>query len=185
MSLPSDPDASGGGWPQASDDFDQFSLPIAGDPGDTQYLALADAQGDAPQRRQALVVQRFELVYLECSLARLAGFLFQEEEDLAADHELGQLLLCLLSAMPSVAVTLPPRSTITRSAKAITSSSLWVIKMTDLPSSTIWRRVVAISSASWGVSTAVGSSRIRISAPRYSSLRISTRCCSPTESCQM
>ena len=31
-----------------------------------------------------------------------------------------------------------------------------------------------------GVSTAVGSSRIRISAPRYSAFRISTRCCCPT-----
>jgi hypothetical protein len=33
------------------------------------------------------------------------------------------------------------------------------------------------SFASCGVSTAVGSSRTRISAPRYSAFRISTRCC--------
>ena len=37
-------------------------------------------------------------------------------------------------------------------------------------------------SASCGVSTPVGSSRIRMSAPRNSALRISTRCCSPTGS---
>ena len=39
-------------------------------------------------------------------------------------------------------------------------------------------------STSCGVSTAVGSSRISTSAPRYSALRISTRCCSPTDRVQ-
>ena len=38
---------------------------------------------------------------------------------------------------------------------------------------------------SCGVRTAVGSSRMRIRTSRYSSFRISTRCCWPTESCQM
>ena len=49
----------------------------------------------------------------------------------------------------------------------------------------IWRKVFPSSLDSCGVSTAVGSSRINVSAPRYSSFKISTRCCSPTESCQM
>jgi hypothetical protein len=38
------------------------------------------------------------------------------------------------------------------------------------------------ASLSCGVSTAVGSSRIRMRAPRYSALRISTRWRSPTDS---
>ncbi len=41
-------------------------------------------------------------------------------------------------------------------------------------------RMPKSSPASWGVSTAVGSSRMRTSARRYRALRISTRCCWPT-----
>ena len=37
------------------------------------------------------------------------------------------------------------------------------------------------SSISCGVNTAVGSSNIKISAPRYNVFKISTRCCIPTE----
>ncbi|MPM94625.1 hypothetical protein SDC9_141773 [bioreactor metagenome] len=36
------------------------------------------------------------------------------------------------------------------------------------------------SSISWGVNTAVGSSKMRTSAPRYNVFRISTLCCIPT-----
>ena len=63
-------------------------------------------------------------------------------------------------------VTRPLRRTMTRSAMVITSLSLWVIKMIDLPWSTSPRMISNSSSVSWGVSTAVGSSRIRISASR-------------------
>ena len=59
------------------------------------------------------------------------------------------------------------------------------MKMTVLPSSAIERSVAKSATASCGVSTAVGSSMIRIRASRYSAFRISTRCCSPTESCQI
>ena len=44
------------------------------------------------------------------------------------------------------------------------------------PSSRIFRRTAKSLSVSCGVRTAVGSSRIRISAPRYSTLTISTIC---------
>ena len=54
-----------------------------------------------------------------------------------------------------------------------------------LPSSAIIRSVSKSASASCGVSTAVGSSRTRTRDPRKTALRISTRCCSPTESCQI
>ena len=58
------------------------------------------------------------------------------------------------------------------------------MKITVLPSSAIARSVVNRTSASCGVSTAVGSSRMRMFASRYSAFTISTRCCSPSESCQ-
>ena len=57
------------------------------------------------------------------------------------------------------------------------------MKMIDVPSSRLsCRRTAKISRVSWGVRTAVGSSRTRIVALRYSALRISTRCCQPTDS---
>ena len=58
--------------------------------------------------------------------------------------------------------TCPPRSTVTRSATAFTSCSLCEMKITVRPSAAIVRSVSKSASASCGVSTAVGSSRIRI-----------------------
>ena len=63
-----------------------------------------------------------------------------------------------------------------------TSSSLWLMKMIDRPCATICFSVANSASLSCGVSTAVGSSRIRMRAPRYSAFRISTRWRSPTDS---
>ena len=79
----------------------------------------------------------------------------------------------------------PLRSTEMRSEMVITSYSLWLIKTMDFPSSVIACSVSKRSSTSCGARTAVGSSMISTSASRYSILRISTRCCSPTESCQI
>ena len=77
--------------------------------------------------------------------------------------------------------TFPRRMTVMRSAISSTSYSLWLMKMMLVPSAVSLRSTVKISLVSWGVSTAVGSSRTRMSAFRYSALRISTRCCHPTE----
>ena len=85
-----------------------------------------------------------------------------------------------VSAGRAAPTTRPSRRTVIRSAMASTSLSLWVIKMMDLPCATSPRMILNSSSTSWGVSTAVGSSKIRISALRNSSLMISTRCCTPT-----
>ena len=63
-------------------------------------------------------------------------------------------------------MALPRRSTVIRSEMASTSPSLWVMKMIDLPSACSERMIANSSPASCGVSTAVGSSRMRISAPR-------------------
>ena len=54
------------------------------------------------------------------------------------------------------------------------------MKRMDLPSAARFRIISISSSISWGVSTAVGSSKIRISLSRYSIFRISVRCCIPT-----
>ncbi len=89
----------------------------------------------------------------------------------------------LRSLAPSrsiVATFAPRRSTEMRSATSSTSCSLCVIRMIDVPPATSARSTEKSSSTSCGVSTAVGSSRIRTRAWRYSALRISTRCCWPT-----
>ena len=71
--------------------------------------------------------------------------------------------------------------TVTRSETARISSNLCVIKMMDFPSLTRFFMICSSSSISEGVNTAVGSSKIKISAPRYNVFKISTRCCAPTE----
>ena len=48
----------------------------------------------------------------------------------------------------------------------MTSWSLWVMMTMALPSAFMARRMSKSRSVSWGVSTAVGSSRMRMSAPR-------------------
>ena len=89
------------------------------------------------------------------------------------------------SAVGTVPALRPPRSTVTRSVWPRISSILCETSTTEWSWSAIWRTTSNSFSHSWGASTAVGSSSIRIRAPRYSCLRISTRCCSPTDSCQM
>ena len=64
------------------------------------------------------------------------------------------------------AATLPLRITVMRSAISMTSRSLWEMKITDVPSAFSSRRMPKSSVVSWGVSTAVGSSRMSTLAPR-------------------
>ena len=61
----------------------------------------------------------------------------------------------------TVSIFLPRRSTVIRSAISSTSFSLWLMKMIDFPSALRLRMMPKSSCASCGVSTAVGSSRMR------------------------
>ena len=65
-----------------------------------------------------------------------------------------------------VSITLPRRRTVIRSAISSTSFSLWLMKMIEIPSCVSVRMIWKSSRASCGVSTAVGSSRITMSALR-------------------
>ena len=67
------------------------------------------------------------------------------------------------STSPTV---LPARMTVIASAYSSTSSSLWEMKITVALLAVSSRSEANSSSTSWGTSTAVGSSRMRISAPR-------------------
>ena len=70
--------------------------------------------------------------------------------------------------------------TVTWSHRASTSLSLWVIKITVLPCARNWRNTVNNCCVSCGVKTAVGSSSIRMRAPRNKAFKISKRWRSPT-----
>ena len=72
----------------------------------------------------------------------------------------------LVSEVFTVAVIWPRRMTLTVSVISMISRSLWVIRMMVLPSSRRRLRMRKSWSASAGVSTPVGSSRMRISALR-------------------
>ena len=65
-----------------------------------------------------------------------------------------------------VSTRLPRRSTVIRSAISRTSLSLWLMKMTEIPSRVSVPRISKSSCASCGVSTAVGSSRMTMFALR-------------------
>ena len=74
---------------------------------------------------------------------------------------------CLsVSRVFTVPTYLPLRSTVTRSDTSIISLSLWEMKRMLLPSRANSRMISISSSISWGVRTAVGSSKIRISLSR-------------------
>ena len=71
-----------------------------------------------------------------------------------------------VSAVRKVAMVSPLRRTVTRSVFSMTSFILWLMKMTAQPSSFILRMMWKSLIVSWGVSTAVGSSKINMRAPR-------------------
>ncbi|CAB4556961.1 unannotated protein [freshwater metagenome] len=72
--------------------------------------------------------------------------------------------------------TLPCRITVIRSATALTSRNLWVINTIDVPDFARPRIMVINSSVSWGVKTAVGSSRTSTLASLARDFIISTLC---------
>ena len=80
----------------------------------------------------------------------------------------------------SSATVVPRRITEMLSAIAITSSSLCEMKIMVRPLAVSTFRFLKSSSTSCGTSTAVGSSRIKIFAPRKSTFAISTRWRNPT-----
>ena len=72
----------------------------------------------------------------------------------------------LTSLGSTLATVVPRRMTVMSSATESTSSSLCEMNSRVRPSALSSRRLPKSSSTSWGTSTAVGSSRIRMRAPR-------------------
>ena len=143
----------------------ELALAVAVDPGDADDLPGVDPEVDAAQRRHPAVVRRRDALEHEPGSPR-------SPERAAADGRTSRPTISRPSSGAEVdpagrvATSRPSRSTATRSATRSTSSSLWLMKTTERPAAASPRRTASSSSASCGVSTAVGSSRIRISAPR-------------------
>ncbi len=88
--------------------------------------------------------------------------------------------LAVVAEVSTVATLLPFRKMVTRSEISITSFNLWVMMIIAQPASRIFRRMAKSFLVSCRVSTAVGSSKIKISAPLYNTFKISTVCFSLT-----
>ena len=84
----------------------------------------------------------------------------------------------LVSTVPMYS---PFLKTATLSLISMTSFNLWVMIMTVLPNLRILRKTLNNCFVSCGVKTAVGSSRIKISTPRYNALTISNVCFCETD----
>ena len=94
---------------------------------------------------------------------------------------INRLISCSeVSAVLYTPMDRPPRRMVMRSVISLISFSLWEMKMMVYPCSLRWTSSLKSSTVSWVVSTAVGSSRIRILAPRTRAFKISTFCFMPT-----
>ncbi len=157
---------------QAGDRVDQLGLAVAVDAGDADDLAGVDGRATSPSTAaQAAVVVDAEVA---TSAPARSGSPAASRRA-AAPRARPSSARALARSRPrssTVPTFLPRRSTVTRSAIASTSSSLCEMKTID---SAVARaapsRTSNSSSVSWAVSTAVGSSRTRICAPRYSALQ--------------
>ena len=161
-------------------DVGERALAVAGHAGDADDLAGAQRQRDVPQRPprcRAVETRSSDEQRRPAVDGRPAG-----GDDLVAAHQPRQLGSTRSPAFGAAGDRRPWRITTQRWVSARTSLSLWrdeddadALARPSRAAPRTARRPRA------GVSTAVGSSRIRMRAPRNSALTISSRCCSPTD----
>ena len=166
---------------QPRERFDQLGLAIALHPGDAQDLATAHLERQRFDREQLAVGQDLNVAQRRRHIARSGRALLDAQQRPAGQPSAPPATRPWPRSGRTAPTIAPRRSTTMRSATSNTSCSLWVMK-TRL----VWCSLRSVrmtrnrSSASCGVSTAVGSSRISTRASRYSAFRISARCWTPT-----
>ena len=158
----------------------QLGLAVAGDPGDADDLAGADGEADALDPRHAPARPSTSRSRTSSTGSRGRAGPFSTRSSTLRPTISSASSSLLVSAVLRCATIAPARMTLTWSVTAMISRSLWVIRTMVRPCALRLRRMRNRWSASCGVSTPVGSSRISTCAPRNSALRISTRCCTPT-----
>ena len=119
-------------------------------------------------RVQNIGVGQQQRVEILKALYRGAEILILDEPTAVLTPQEAKELFEILESLKSQgkSIIFPRRRTVIRSAICSTSLSLCVMKITDMPSFVSDSRMPKSSSVSCGVKTAVGSSRIRTSAPR-------------------
>ena len=162
--------------------LEQLALAVAGDAGDADDLARAQREATSSSTRDAARVAHREVLRPRApARPAAAGPLSTSSSTLRPTISSASSLGEVVRRCRSVA-TISPRAH-HRDAVGDRHDLAQLVGDEDDRLALRSRSVRSMSnswSASCGVSTAVGSSRIRMSAPRYSALRISTRCCSPT-----
>ena len=135
MSRPSRRTGPPAGRRRPIERLDQLVLAVAGHAGDAEDLAGADLEVHAAGRPRG---PRSSLTCRSSTLSttprRDALAAIDRQLDLAADHQLGQVLLVGLAGQ-ALADDAPRRMTVIRSAISSTSYSLWLMKMMLWPSS--------------------------------------------------
>ena len=85
------PDRPGRGH-DAAEDGEEFGLTVPGDTGDAEDLPLADGEGDTLDPLHLVLVHDAEVFDLKDDAAGIGGAFGDVQQDLAPDHQLGQLL---------------------------------------------------------------------------------------------
>ncbi len=73
--------------------LDELVLPVAGDPRDAQDLACANAQVDAAHDLRTAVILDGQATHVEGDVGRVGLASIDRQVHLAADHQLGQVVL--------------------------------------------------------------------------------------------
>ena len=173
---------------ESSERFDELRLAVSLDAGDAEYLARLDAEAHTVDDANAARSDDAEISDLETLIglrsfrcARSAARACPRRARLRARPSARAISAGVVSEVLIRATVCPARMTVMVSESSTTSSRRWVMSTIVSPLSRSRRSTAHSSRTSGGERTAVGSSRTRIFAPRKRTLRISTRCASPTE----
>ena len=147
-SVPPSVDRAAARAPEAGERLDELRLAIAVDAGDADDLAGTHVEADAAHRRETAVVVDREPLDLEQRLARTRRLPCPPAEATSRPTIMRARPCSVAPSRGTVSTSLPRRSTLIRSAISSTSCSLWLMKMTDMPSRVSVRRIAKRSIAS-------------------------------------
>lgn len=153
----------------------QLRLPVSLHASNADHLTAVHLEGNIFHRRQPHFIATGDIFRVQDHISRVEFVLIDLQYNFPAHHHHGDfLLICIFGVNLGRHHTGPHHGDPVRYQFDL--ANLWVIKMMHFP---FFFKFISVSIScriSWGVRTAVGSSIIRISAPRYSAFKISTLC---------
>ena len=120
---------------QARHRVDQLGLPVAVDPGDADDLARPDLEREAAHLLDPAVVEHVQVLDVEQRCPSGCDGPLSTRSSTSRPTISRARLSSVAPSAGSVSIFLPRRSTVIRSATSVTSFSLWLMKMIDLPCS--------------------------------------------------